>query len=422
MSSRKPEQLVLGLTGPFGSGCSTLAEVLKDDYQFESFCLSDFVRENWCKETGKDIKEASREELQATGNKLRSEKGNHILAEMAYRKAEESGKLDSKKLVFDSIRNTAEIEYFRIMFPNFFLIAVDCVEPDRWMRVQEVYGRDYSVFQEDDRRDKNEESLPYGQQVALCVDDADVLIINDNDPMLKTRLAWKERLREKVQYYLELFEGKQIGLPTEEETYMSMAYCASLMSRCFKRQVGAVIVDDMGKVVSVGFNENATPLQPCASEFFDCFREMYIDELMAQIKYCPLCGNSLTDFKYPYECPKCKKNIYRKIVRDRALSRCSALHAEERAIIDAGARNLRNCTIYVTTFPCFNCARKILDVGIKTVWYVESYPDIDGLNLFERAKSVNLQKFEGVKARAYFRLFSQWRIKKENEMLNKRKR
>ena len=67
----------------------------------------------------------------------------------------------------------------------------------------------------------------------------------------------------------------------------------------------------------------------------------------------------------------------------------------------------------------FNCARKILDVGIKTVWYAESYPDADALNLFERAP-ITLQKFQGVKARAYFKLFSQWRVIKENEMFRKR--
>jgi deoxycytidylate deaminase len=146
---------------------------------------------------------------------------------------------------------------------------------------------------------------------------------------------------------------------------------------------------------------------------------MYVDELMTYIKFCPECGTALPNLKYPYDCPKCKTNIYRRIIRDRALSRCSALQAEERAIINAGAKSARGCTLYVTTFPCFNCARKILDVGIKTVWYAESYPDTDALNLFNKAPII-LQKFEGVKARAYFKLFSQWRIRKEDEMFHKR--
>ena len=128
---------------------------------------------------------------------------------------------------------------------------------------------------------------------------------------------------------------------------------------------------------------------------------------MHDISFCPICGNQFDDFKYPYYCPNCNKNIYRYIMRDRALSRCCALHAEERAIINAGTNNLSNCTLYVTTFPCFNCSLKLLDVGIKTVWYTESYPDVESLNIFNRAGTVTLHKFEGVKARAYFQIFSQ---------------
>ena len=423
MPQEEQKQIVLGLTGPFGSGCSTLAKVLKDDYGFETFCLSDSVREEWqAQNEGKDIKNATREELQSVGNKLRYEKKHAVLAEMAYDKAKAERKLKANRLVFDSIRNTTEVAYLRKMFPDFFLIAVDCLEPDRWMRVQETYGRDYRAFREDDRRDKNEEGIPYGQQVALCVDDADVLIRNDNDPMVRTKVAWEQRLNEKIGSFIETFEG-QLDLPTEQESYMSIAYCASLMSQCFKRQVGAVIIHETGRVISVGYNDNPPPLKPCNEEFFDCFREMYIDELMAELKYCPECGKQLQDFKYPYECGNCRRNIYRMVVRDRALNRCSALHAEERAIINAGASNLKDCTLYVTTFPCFNCAQKILDVGIKTIWYAESYPDVDSLQIFERAKNtVTLQKFEGVKARAYFRIFPQWRIHEESSMLKKRAR
>ena len=422
MPQEEHKQIILGLTGPFGSGCSTLVKALKEDFKFETYCLSDFVRQEWqAQNKEKDIKDAPREELQSVGNRLRSEKGHAVLAEMAYNKAKEEKKLGSIRLVFDSIRNTAEVAYFRKMFPDFFLIAVDCVEPDRWMRVQESYGRNYQAFMEDDRRDKNEEGIRHGQQVALCVDDADVLIRNDNDPMVRTRLAWEQRLSEKMGSFIELFEG-QLSLPTEQESYMSIGYCASLMSQCFKRQVGAVIIDETGRVISVGYNENPPPLKPCNEEFFDCFREMYIDELMGELKYCPECGKQLKDFKYPYECANCKRNIYRMVVRDRALNRCSALHAEERAIMNSGARNLKGCTLYVTTFPCFNCAQKILDAGIRTIWYVESYPDVDSLQIFERAKTVTLQKFEGVKARAYFRIFPQWRIQEENRILEKRKR
>jgi len=419
MSSGK-KQTVLGLTGPFGSGCTTVADVLKRDYGFVVYSLSYFVKEKWKEENpGKEISEASRRELQEIGNRLRDKEGHDTLAQKAYNKANEERRLDEKRLVFDSIRNTAEIEYLRKSFHHFYLIAVDCVEGDRWGRVQDFYAGVYQSFRADDRRDKNEECIPYGQQVALCVDESDALIRNDTDPMVTTKIAWMEKISDKMKDFISLFEGK-LRSPTEHETYMSMAYSASLMSQCFKRQVGAIIVDSKSKVVSVGYNENPPPLKPCHKEFGDCFREMHIDGLMKDLLFCPNCGEKIQGLKYPYGCPRCQENLYQMVVRDRALSRCSALHAEERAIVNAGASNLAGCTLYVTTFPCFSCAHKILDVGIRTIWYVESYPDVDSLNMFVRAGTVGLQKFEGIKARAYFQLFGQWRREEEKGMLSKR--
>ena len=93
--------------------------------------------------------------------------------------------------------------------------------------------------------------------------------------------------------------------------------------------------------------------------------------------------------------------MYKKLIHDKAASRCTAIHAEEKAIINAGLTNLEGCSMYVTTFPCFNCAQKILEVGIENLYYVESYPDVDSVNLFEAAKQlggrIKIQKFEGVK-------------------------
>ncbi len=427
--SVKPKQIIIGLTGPFGSGCSTLAKVLERDYGFIVICLSDFVREEWRvihkPKKLDDVNRATREELQTIGDNMRLKDGNSVLAIKAYSKLvdklEKEKRIDPLKIVFDSIRNMGEVEYFRNIFSDFYLIALDCVESDRWARVQERYKGDYRAFIENDCRDKNEEGLSHGQQVALCVDDADVIIRNDNDLMLKSKMAQEQRLFEKMQNLIEMFGGN-LQLPTEQETYMSMAYCASLMSRCFKRQVGAVIIDPTNRVVSVGYNDNPPPLKSCSKEFYDCYKEIHISEVMSEIKFCPECGAKIENLKYPYNCPYCKKNIYRKVVHDRALSRCSALHAEERAIINAGKQNLRDCTLYVTAFPCFLCTHKILEVGIKTIWYAEPYPDVDGLNVFERAKTVTLHKFEGVKARAYFRLFPHWRIQEEERMNKKRLR
>jgi len=382
-------QVVIGVTGSFGSGCTTITNVLEKYYSFKAYSLSQTLREEWPHlKKEKPVEDALRSELQDLGNKLRKEKCLSFLAEKTFEKVcKEENK--NKDLVFDSIRNLAEIAFFRAKFPNFYVIAVDCAEGDRWERVKGYYERNkltYADFRKDDERDKNEDGITYGQQVALCVDEADYLIRNDNDPMITTKTAIMRTLRDKLEDSIKLFRGEELRSPTPQEAYMSIAYTASLMSQCIKRQVGAVIVDKRGFVVSIGYNENPKPLKPCYIQFGDCFREIYAENTMGKFKNCPFCNAKLDGLTYPYVCPNCHRNIYKEIVRDRALSRCTALHAEEKAIINAHSADLNGCTLYVTTFPCFNCAQKILDAGIKTVYYVESYPDLDSINLFKAAQ------------------------------------
>lgn len=427
------DQAVIGITGSFGSGCTTVAKVLNERYGFKFYSLSDTLREEWDKSERASEKladEALRHELQDFGNELRQKHGRASLSYLAEKTWEKVCQESNEKenLVYDSIRNVAEITFLRAKHPSYYLLAVDCAEGDRWERKREKYQEKnlkYEDFLWHDSRDKNEEGITYGQQVALCVNAADYLIRNDNDPMVTSQTAISKRLYDKLEDPIGLFRGT-LRTPTSEETHMSIAYSASLMSQCIKRQVGAVIVNRNEVVVSIGFNENPKPLSPCFKQFGDCYREEYTEQIMEKLKNCPFCKKQLNGLGYPYVCPNCKMDIYREIVRDRAISRCTALHAEERAIINARQADLNGCYMYVTTFPCFNCAQKILDVGIARVYYVESYPDLDSIKLFDVARKmghlIRTVKFEGVKARAYFRIFDKWRREKEFELFISRSR
>ena len=83
---------------------------------------------------------------------------------------------------------------------------------------------------------------------------------------------------------------------------------------------------------------------------------------------------------------------------------CTAIHAEERAVRTLGDRNARNGTLYVTTFPCFQCARLLLDIGIKRVVYVEAYPGAHARKLLIKY-GCKAEPFSGFTARAFFRVF-----------------
>lgn len=73
------------------------------------------------------------------------------------------------------------------------------------------------------------------------------------------------------------------------------------------------------------------------------------------------------------------------------------IHAEANALIKMNYGDHRNKKMYLTHSPCPVCARMIVNAGIKTVYYCESYRDTKGLQILIDA-GVNVQKFDGCTA------------------------
>jgi len=61
--------------------------------------------------------------------------------------------------------------------------------------------------------------------------------------------------------------------------------------------------------------------------------------------------------------------------------------------------------LYTTTFPCNLCANRIVAAGINRVVYAEAYTMKESKEILRRG-TVEIQKFEGVKSTAYFRLYA----------------
>ena len=417
-----PDILVIGLTGPFGSGCSTVANVLGHlEPQFKLSKLSDEVREAWTSH-----EEATRHELQALGDKLRGEHGGGHLASETVRRLEED-EVSHKRVVIDGIRNTSEIEFLRDRFGDrFFLFAIFAPTDIRWERVRDDYvkhGQDEQDFLGDDRRDANEET-PHGQQVELCVDQSDVFLRNSVN---LSALQLGTMLKEKVSAYVDLLTRVSPRYPTLDEVLMNIAFSAAHSTRCLKRQVGAVIATERGEPISVGYNENPDKILPCVDEFGECFRDRIRNEHFFQLSesktVCPKCGKKIEQtIGPPWRCGSCKVNLERYFFPDRAMKWCTALHAEERAIINAHGRVLDGSIIYTTAFPCFLCAEKILQAGISRIVFADPYPDILSAELLEHANPpVEVERFEGVRSGSFDRIFGRVREMKEAEVNVKRK-
>jgi dCMP deaminase len=133
---------------------------------------------------------------------------------------------------------------------------------------------------------------------------------------------------------MENIEKKQADLDLR---YIRMARIWAENSYCKRRQVGAIIVKDK-MIISDGYN--GTP---------SGFENICEDD------------NGLTK---PY-----------------------VLHAEANAItkIARSGNNSDGATLYVTAAPCIECAKLIIQAGIKRVVYSEEYRLKDGIELLQRA-------------------------------------
>jgi len=90
------------------------------------------------------------------------------------------------------------------------------------------------------------------------------------------------------------------------------------------------------------------------------------------------------------------------------MSWCTAVHAETAAILAAGER-ARGSELYCTTFPCMQCAEKVIQAGIRRVEYTEAYPDVFGVSRLALAKIETVQ-FEGVRSSSAFeRIYPRFR-------------
>ena len=114
-----------------------------------------------------------------------------------------------------------------------------------------------------------------------------------------------------------------------DEYFMGIAILSCSRSKDPSTQVGACIVDPEHKVVGIGYNGFPSGI---SDEYLPWGRD----------------GEKPLDTKYPFVC-----------------------HAEENAIMNSHTNKLNGCTLYITLFPCNECAKIIIQSGIKHIYYID---------------------------------------------------
>lgn len=112
-----------------------------------------------------------------------------------------------------------------------------------------------------------------------------------------------------------------------DEYFMGVAFLASMRSKDPSTQVGACIVDADNRILSTGYNGFPAG---CPDDEFPWERE-----------------GEYSKVKYPF-----------------------VVHAELNAILNARGKNLTGSRIYVDLFPCNECAKAIIQAGIKEVVFL----------------------------------------------------
>lgn len=146
---------------------------------------------------------------------------------------------------------------------------------------------------------------------------------------------------------------------TWDEYFMSLAHLSGMRSKDPNTQVGACIVNERNRIVGIGYN--GLP--------YGCNDDEYPWER----------NGGFLDTKYAY-----------------------VVHAELNAILNA-TESLQNCTIYVSLFPCNECAKAIIQSGIKEVVYEsDKYRDTDSAKASRRmlnSAGVKLRQVDEIKVK-----------------------
>ncbi|XP_015716903.1 deoxycytidylate deaminase [Coturnix japonica] len=118
------------------------------------------------------------------------------------------------------------------------------------------------------------------------------------------------------------------------EYFMAVAFLSAQRSKDPSSQVGACIVNSENKIVGIGYNGMPNG---CSDDVLPWTRT----------------AAHRLDTKYPYVC-----------------------HAELNAIMNKNSADVKGCSIYVALFPCNECAKLIIQAGIKEVIFMsDKYHD-----------------------------------------------
>lgn len=449
MSETTPSpELIFGLVGPIGSNIERLQQELVDalkavDYKPHVISLSAKSEEILLALSEEGDTETLRGKIKA-GNRCRELTQNpSILADAAVSQirhirqevgGDKENPLPQTAYIIRQLKNSAESDQLKRLYGRQFVqISISEGKKSRTQSLmkrlrEEKLGASEAELEklatelieiDEDENEYQQKSQglknPFGQAVGDIFHRSD-FFVNANE---------KSRIKEEVSRFVQALFGSNYVGPTRCEFGSFMAKVASLRSNDLSRQVGAAILSKSGDIISIGCNEVA---KPGGGNYWaddaDPKRDIDQDGETNKVETNRIIHNFLETLKNTGKLKEDPKQILsnskvNKAIKEAMISDITeygrVVHAEMNAITDAArlGRAVKGATIYVTTFPCHNCAKHIIASGIDEIIFIEPYPKSKTLSLYEYAISddgpkenkVEISHFSGISPARYSEFF-----------------
>lgn len=411
-------ELVFGVVGPVGSGTSEIASALQDFLEQSGYevhvikarrLIEVFAQEAAKTVNGKKGIDQTID-LQNAGDEMRMAHGNSAVAEsfaieIRSKRARATGVSSTsveaiqpdktkRAYVLDSIRHPAEIQLLRRIYQqSFCVIGVVCEEDVRASRLVDKYpdaskNQIRKLMKRDERDDQK-----HGQQVSAAFHLSDFFVENTQPRFVHSAGGAQEpnpswTVSDELGRVVDILAFNKIVRPRPNETAMYHAHGARMRSSCLSRQVGAALLDRKGNILATGTNEVPRAGGGVYGGAFDGFSDTDPEPSNDHRchKYGGYCRNTQSQneiiddlVETLDELPDNATPELRRRVRATKIGQLiefsRAVHAEMDALLSAAREGVSTVgsRLYVTTYPCHNCARHIVTAGVDEVQFIEPY-------------------------------------------------
>lgn len=449
-------ELVFGLVGPIGCPIHQARDILsstlkKMDYKPVTISLSAEMDKllNAKGRTVSNSSESILEEKILKGNAVREAFGKDgVLAAEAIRQVVEFRQdfaraqgvtkpdevdeaamipLDEHAFIIDQLKRPEEVNLLVKAFGKRFVqvSVVTSLEKRRQSLVARLGGQQHGWDQPRCEvhanklisTDQDEKQDIHGQRISKIFHLGDVFFDGTSE----------ETLEKSSQRFVKAFFGRNNIAPTRDEFGSYMAQAAALRSVDLSRQVGAAIATPEGDLISVGCNEvpkfgggNYWDEDEGKNRDIDLGGEANKNQINRIIfNFLGVLDKQglIADGKKAEEI--LDNAQHRKAIKSSLVGGVTEygrmVHAEMNALSDATrlGRSVKGSTIFVTTYPCHNCAKHLIAAGIERIVFVEPYPKSKTEDLFQDmlgpdvsgSSKVSIEHFYGISPRRYRDIF-----------------